>query len=51
MFITCLKYIIIQVDLFNDYQPLELLNNNKNKFKINSEDSVLRLENGILKKS
>jgi hypothetical protein len=47
----CLKHILIQVDLFNDYQPLDFLNNNKNKFKINLEDSVLGLKDSILKES
>jgi hypothetical protein len=47
----CLKGIIIQVDLFNDYQLLDFLNNNKNKFKIDPEDSVLGLENSIFKES
>ena len=51
MFITCLKRIIIQVDLSNDYQPLDFSNDDKNEFKIDSEDSVLGLEDGILKES
>jgi hypothetical protein len=51
VFITYLKRIIIQVDLFNDYQPLNFSNNNKNEFKIDLEDSVFRLKSGTLKKS
>jgi hypothetical protein len=51
VFITCLKRIIIQVDLSNDYQPLDFSNDDKNEFKIDSEDSVLGLEDGILKES
>jgi hypothetical protein len=51
MFITCLKRIIIQVDLFNDYQPLDFSNNDKNEFKIDSEDSVFGLKDSILKKN
>jgi hypothetical protein len=51
VFIICLKCIIIQVDLFNDYQPLDFLNNNKNEFKIDLEDSVLGLKDGIFKES
>jgi hypothetical protein len=51
VFITCLKCIIIQVDLSNDYQPLDFSNDDKNEFKIDSEDSVLGLEDGILKES
>jgi hypothetical protein len=51
VFITCLKRILIQVDLFNDYQPLDFSSDDKNKFKINSEDSVLKLKDGMFKES
>ena len=48
MFITCLKCILIQIDLFNDYQPLDFFSDDENEFKINLEDSVFGLKDGIL---
>ena len=51
MFITYSEYILIQIDLSNNYQPLDFSSNNKNKFKINLEDSILRLEDYILEES
>ena len=48
VFITCLKRILIQIDLFNDYQPLDFSSDNKNKFEINLKDSVFGLKNDML---
>ena len=50
MFITCLKRILIQADLSNNYQPLDFSSDDKNKFKIKLKNNVFGLKNGILKK-
>ena len=51
MFVTCFDRVLILLDLSNDYQPLDFSGDDESIFDTNIEDSILGLEDNLLKES
>ena len=51
MFVTRFGRVLILLDLSNDYQPLDFSGDDESIFDTNIEDSILGLEDNLLKES